>query len=263
MTVPVRHCVALFAACLTVLLLSDPAAEAADLGQRTLGIGARGGDVRELQLLLRQAGFMAKADGIYGRGTYRTVRRLERELGLPVDGVISSADISKIRMALRPATGTGSFQYENPAARPRAVSAQSAPGAQAQLTEDGLAIPPADAPDAIKQVIAAGNAIASKPYRYGGGHGHWDDSGYDCSGSVSYALHGGGLLDEAMPSGSFESWGSDGPGQWITIYANGGHMFMTVAGLRFDTSGRSGTGSRWQQAMRSGSGYTVRHPEGF
>jgi hypothetical protein len=101
------------------------------------------------------------------------------------------------------------------------------------------------------------------PYRYGGGHGRWKDTGYDCSGSVSYALHGGGLLDASMPSGGFTSWGESGPGKWITTYANGGHMYMVVAGLRFDTSGRSRTGSRWQKSMRSSSGFTVRHPEGF
>ena len=122
---------------------------------------------------------------------------------------------------------------------------------------------PAGAPPQVQQIIAAGNEIASKPYKYGGGHGKWDDSGYDCSGSVSYALHGAGLLDEALPSGSFVDWGDPGPGQWVTIYANGGHMYMVVAGLRFDTSGRSNHNTRWQSEQRSSDGYTVRHPPGL
>ncbi|MEY2517457.1 MAG: hypothetical protein QOJ89_4815 [bacterium] len=115
----------------------------------------------------------------------------------------------------------------------------------------------------VRQVIAAGNRIATMPYYYGGGHGNWNDSGYDCSGSVSYALHGAGLLDVALASGGLMSWGEPGPGRWISIYANGGHAFMVVAGRRFDTSGRGQTGSRWQTAMRDASGYVVRHPAGL
>ena len=136
-------------------------------------------------------------------------------------------------------------------------------GPQATVGPDGLAVAPAGAPPQVQQIIAAGNQIASKPYKYGGGHGRWEDSGYDCSGSVSFALHGAGLLDVAMPSGNFVSWGESGPGQWVTIYANGGHMYMVVAGLRFDTSGRSSAGTRWQADMRSGAGYVVRHPTGL
>jgi cell wall-associated NlpC family hydrolase len=112
-------------------------------------------------------------------------------------------------------------------------------------------------------MIAAGNVIAHKPYRYGGGHGRWSDTGYDCSGSVSYALHGAGLLKAPLASYDFEHWGDAGPGEWVTIYANGGHAYMVVAGLRFDTSGRSRTGSRWQTDMRSPRGYVVRHPDGL
>jgi peptidoglycan hydrolase-like protein with peptidoglycan-binding domain len=250
-----------FVAGLLLLALSAVPADAA-IGKRTLAPGTRGGDVRELQRLLRRAGFPGRADGVYGRRTYRAVRRLERELGLRVDGRFSATDLRRVRAALRPAEGSGGYSTEE-MSRPRAVSAQETPGAKAQLTEDGLAIPPANAPEAVKKVIAAGNEIASKPYRYGGGHGSWQDSGYDCSGSVSYALHGGGLLDRSMPSGSFTSWGEAGAGEWITIYANGGHMYMVVAGLRFDTSGRAQTGSRWQKAGRSSSGFTVRHPEGL
>ena len=99
---------------------------------------------------------------------------------------------------------------------------------------------------------------------YGGGHtDDFQDSGYDCSGSVSFALHGAGLLRAPLDSGEFMSWGDAGPGQWVTIYANEGHMYMVVAGLRFDTSGASASGSRWQTEGRSSSGYEVRHPPGL
>ena len=98
------------------------------------------------------------------------------------------------------------------------------------------------------------------PYIYGGGHGKWEDAGYDCSGSVSYALHFGGLLEASMPSGGFMNWGEPGAGQWITIYANGGHAYMTVAGLRFDTSGRTKSGSRWQADNALGPGVHRRAP---
>ena len=253
------------AAVLSALVLG-PAAAQADLGDRPLAKGARGSDVKALQQLLRQAGFASKADGVFGHGTRRAVLRLERELGLRRDGRITSSDLRMIRKALAPSKSAGGFSYTSDTeakARPRAVSAQQAEGSKAILTEDGLAIPPANAPEEVKKVIAAANEIAHKPYRYGGGHGKWEDSGYDCSGSVSYALHGGGLLERSMPSGGFTSWGEAGEGEWITTYANGGHMYMVVAGLRFDTSGRGKTGSRWQKDDRSPSGFTVRHPEGF
>jgi hypothetical protein len=115
----------------------------------------------------------------------------------------------------------------------------------------------------VRRVIAAGNRIADLPYKYGGGHRTFDDSGYDCSGSVSYALHGGGLLSSPLDSSQFMSWGAPGKGRWITIYANPGHAYMVVAGRRFDTSGQYQDGSRWHTTMRSAAGYTVRHPPGF
>ena len=137
-------------------------------------------------------------------------------------------------------------------------------GARAILHANGLAEAPLSAPDRVARVIAGGNEIAKFPYIWGGGHGSFVDNGYDCSGSVSYALAAGGLLKSPMVSGAFERYGKAGPGKWITIYANGGHVFMYVAGLRFDTSGRSGPrGSRWQSAPRYLSGFVVRHPPGM
>jgi hypothetical protein len=117
---------------------------------------------------------------------------------------------------------------------------------------------PYNAPDAVKRVIWAGNKIHSLPYLWGGGHGSWQSSGYDCSGSVSYALHGANLLNTPMDSGSLESWGRSGAGKWITVYANSGHAFMYVAGLRFDTSGADP--SRWQDEVVNSSAYVARHP---
>jgi cell wall-associated NlpC family hydrolase len=128
------------------------------------------------------------------------------------------------------------------------------------------AIAPANAPLAVKRVIAAANRIRTLPYIWGGGHGRWQDSGYDCSGSVSFALHGARMLTTPLTSGSFETWGEAGPGRWITIYANAAHVYMVVAGLRFDTAGdTSGTGPRWHPttaAAASGS-FIVRHPVGL
>jgi cell wall-associated NlpC family hydrolase len=127
----------------------------------------------------------------------------------------------------------------------------------------GMAQAPADAPAAVKQVIAAGNAIAGLPYAYGGGHGSFRADAYDCSGSVSYALAAAGLLSSPLDSTGFESWGEPGPGPWITVYANAGHAFMVVAGWRFDTSSLSQDSTRWTRSMRSTAGFVERHPPGL
>ena len=138
------------------------------------------------------------------------------------------------------------------------------PAGRATLTKDGLARAPGNAPEAVRAVIAGGNAIADFPYVWGGGHGSFEDSGYDCSGSVSYALAAAGLLDRPLASGPLMDYGEAGRGKWITIYSNPGHVFMVVAGLRFDTSGRGGPrGSRWQAAPRSFKGFVARHPPGL
>jgi cell wall-associated NlpC family hydrolase len=137
-----------------------------------------------------------------------------------------------------------------------------ATGKVAKVISSGEAMAPFDAPPVISDVIGAANQIAKTPYRWGGGHGAWRDKGYDCSGSVSFALAAAGLVDSPLTSGLFMRWGAPGPGRWITIYANEGHAFMTVAGLRFDTSGlRAGT--RWQKAPRSTAGFVRRHPPGL
>jgi cell wall-associated NlpC family hydrolase len=136
-------------------------------------------------------------------------------------------------------------------------------GPRARVAADGTAVAPEDAPEVVKRVILAGNQIARFPYRWGGGHGAWRDNGYDCSGSVSFALAGAGLLGRPLSSGDFLGYGQPGPGEWITIYTNPGHIFMVVAGLRFDTSGRGRAGTRWQEAPRTTAGFAVRHVPGL
>jgi hypothetical protein len=128
---------------------------------------------------------------------------------------------------------------------------------------NGIALPPLEAPEAVRQMIEAGNVIARTPYLWGGGHGKWIDKGYDCSGSVSFVLASAGYLEAPLASGPLMSWGEPGPGKWVTIYSHQGHVWMVVAGIRFDTSGARETGSRWQNEMRSTAGFVARHPPGL
>jgi hypothetical protein len=125
--------------------------------------------------------------------------------------------------------------------------------------EDGLAIPPTDAPNRVVKAIEAANEIAKgKDYCYGGGHGKWRSRCYDCSGAVSYALHGGGMLDSPLPSGPLAKWGEKGKSEWLTVYANSGHAYAVIAGLRWDTSMTTGKGPGWSDDMRSGGGFKKR-----
>jgi cell wall-associated NlpC family hydrolase len=134
---------------------------------------------------------------------------------------------------------------------------------QADVLKNGIALPPIEAPEPVRQIIEAGNSIARTPYLWGGGHGKWQDKGYDCSGSVSYALASAGLLNAPLDSGRLMGWGAPGKGKWVTIYTNPGHVYLVVAGVRFDTSGTRATGSRWQKSMRPGGGFVTRHPPGL
>jgi hypothetical protein len=134
---------------------------------------------------------------------------------------------------------------------------------KATALSNGVALPPLEAPEAVRQIIEAGNSIARTPYKWGGGHGKWQDTGYDCSGSVSFALAAAGLLESPLASGPLMSWGKPGAGKWVTIYSNPGHVYLVVAGIRFDTSAPRETGSRWTNTMRSNAGFEARHPPGL
>jgi peptidoglycan hydrolase-like protein with peptidoglycan-binding domain len=192
---------------------------------------ARGGKRSAVVLLQRELGI--SADGIFGPGTEAAVKSFQRSHGLTADGIVGPATWSALghagRSTILKRRGSGSG--------------------------GGL--------DVVARVVRAANRIQSKPYKYGGGHGRWNDTGYDCSGSVSYALHGGGLLSSALTSGGFMRWGAPGKGRRITIYASPSHVYMVIDGRRFDTTGRNETGSRWQASDRSSAGYVVRHPAGL
>lgn len=232
---------------------------------RPLGEGDRGKDVRTVQRLLgRLLGEPIAADGAYGPRTAAAVRRFEVANGLRADGRLTVAEQRALRAAARRVAAerrlaaTGGVDASAALAAPVEDAGQTG---VATLNPDGTATPPPDAPPAVVAIIEAANEIATTPYKYGGGHAKLVDTGYDCSGSVSYALRGAGLMEGALPSGAFETWGRPGPGRWVTIYTHKTHMFMVVAGLRFDTSGARP--SRWQATPRGTDGFVVRHPDGL
>jgi peptidoglycan hydrolase-like protein with peptidoglycan-binding domain len=217
------------------------------LGDRVpLKRGMSGHDVKILQDALTRLGRPVPLTGTFGPQTQAALRSWERSAKRPVNGRVDRGDLAGLRRAFDPA-----------------VILPPVLGATATINADGTATPPAGAPQVIADLFAAANRIATLPYRYGGGHRSFKDTAYDCSGSVSYALHGAGLVDYTMDSTMLESFGAAGPGQWITIYANADHTFLTVAGVRFDTSGQSAAGTRWQPAARSTKGFVVRHPDGL
>ncbi len=199
----------------------------------------RGGGIKSLQAALGLS-----PDGVFGAATEKALRRFQRSKGLPVDGVAGPAT----RRALRMAPGPALKRKRRVQRRRRRSSGGGGGGGGSSI---------------VARVTAAANRIAGKPYRYGGGHGSFNDTGYDCSGSVSYALHGGGLISAPMTSGGFMSYGASGPGRYISIYASSGHVYMTINGRRFDTSARSDSGSRWGGPRQTGGGYVVRHPPGL
>jgi hypothetical protein len=173
-------------------------------------------------------------------------------------------------------TGGSTFQSEPaptptpavpaPGAVPAPVAQPVVPGDRAVLLRDGTAAAPVAAPPQVQQAIWAANTIQGRPYRYGGGHASFLDQGYDCSGTVSFALNAAGLLKRARDSSGFMRYGASRPGRWITIYANPGHAYMVIAGLRLDTSSAGsagGNGPRWRANGRPTAGYTVRHPLRF
>ena len=270
------------------LLLAPGAAQAA----KPLKRGSEGARVVQVQRWLG-----IDADGIFGSGTRRAVKRFQRRHGLAADGIVGPVTWNALRRAGARKTSSGGGQRSAVVLLQRELGIGAdgvfGPATQAAvkrfqrrhgLTADGIVGPaPGSAlghpgrsvilkrrgggsrggGGVVARVIRAANRIQSKPYKYGGGHGRWNDSGYDCSGSVSYALHGGGLLSSALTSSGFMRWGAPGKGRRITIYASPSHVYMVIDGRRFDTTGRDESGSRWQASQRSSAGYVVRHPPGL
>ncbi|MHB1568963.1 MAG: peptidoglycan-binding protein [Solirubrobacteraceae bacterium] len=226
------------------------------LGERVLKPGMRGHDVRVLQGYLTLAGYPTAVDGSYGPATETNVVAFQTANNLqPANGVVTYQDTLVLRQLV-------------------ANALQGGPPQRATLNPDGTVTAPADAPQAVKEAIAAANQIIDTPYIYAGGHASWKSTGYDCSGAVSYALHGANLLTAPEDSTGLESYGSPGPGQWITIYADAGHTFIVIAGLAFDTAHYgpttpAGTGPRWLAPadvlanLQDGGNYVVRHPSGL
>jgi Putative peptidoglycan binding domain len=276
-------------AVLAVALVAACCALPAAAAPPTLERGDRGPSVRRLQRALH-----LPADGVFGRDTVRAVRRLQRRHGLKADGIVGPATWRTLGGARSPRSGRRRAVRILQRRIGVAVDGVFGPATQAAvrsfqrnhgLTADGIVGPATwgalgiqgsrpvlkrarrghggGIPAAVWHAVSAANRIAGKPYRYGGGHGSFHDSGYDCSGSVSYVLHGAGLLGRPLSSGGLMHWAAPGRGRWITVYAHPSHTFLVIRGRRYDTTGRFASGSRWQPAMRSTAGYVARHPPGL
>jgi peptidoglycan hydrolase-like protein with peptidoglycan-binding domain len=235
--------------------------------QRTLGSrlpltpGMSGDDVASLQQALTVAGFPVTADGQFGAATEQALEAWEAASARPVDGIVDADDAAALLGVL--ATATPITPAPDPAPLPTPEPTPAPTAATATINSAGHAVAAPGSPVRVERIVAAANHIATLPYRFGGGHGRFTDTAYDCSGSVSYALHGAKLLDTTLDSTGLEHFGAAGPGRWVTIYANAGHTYMVIEGLRFDTSGAVQAGTRWQADPRPSTGYVIRHPAGL
>jgi peptidoglycan hydrolase-like protein with peptidoglycan-binding domain len=203
--------------------------------------GSAGGEAGGSAVARLQSALRLSSDGEFGPATEAAVKRLQARHGLTVDGVVGPATWALV--------GIDGEETLTPPASAKASSGSSSE------TGEGSSV--------ISRVIAAGDEIATRPYVWGGGHGSFQSVGYDCSGSVSYALHGAGLLSSPEDSSALEGYGEAGPGRHITIYANADHAFMVVDGKRFDTVALAETGTRWSSSMTSTAGFVARHPDGL
>jgi cell wall-associated NlpC family hydrolase len=179
-------------------------------------------------------------------------------------GPIVPGDPSTLPPASAGSNGTAIPRHSTAQREKIFANVSASGGGSTSILLTGIALPPPDAPPAVKDVINNANTIVGRPYIWGGGHGSWYSHGYDCSGAVSFALFGGGMIPRPLTSSELEGWGATGPGKWITVYANAGHTFAEIAGLRWDTSGtESGTGPRWHLGSRPTGDFVVRHPPGY
>ena len=246
--------VAVVAMCAVIPISQADAARS--FGTRPLAKPMRGADVKQLQQLLTAYGVAASADGQFGRQTRRAVKTWERSGGRRANGRASVSE----QVALQASVGRGeTIDGTTEAAEPAPV----APGATATLGPDGLAVAPESAPRRSRTSSRPATRSPASPTATAAATAAGRTAGTTVSGSMSYAFHGAGMLATALDSSGFMRWGDAGEGTWVTTYANAGHSYMVVAGLRFDTSGLSADGSRWHTSERSGAGYTVRHPEGL
>jgi peptidoglycan hydrolase-like protein with peptidoglycan-binding domain len=242
-----------------------PAGAQAGLGDRVLKLGARGADVSALQGYLDAAGYPLEQTGRYDRRTRGRVQAFQNHFGLRATGVVTRRVARMIRVTATAPPGYGGTMFDPSPPKPSGPvpdDLEIVPGSRAKVLRDGTAAAPANAPDEVKRIIASANEIAKLPYKWGGGHATWRDTGYDCSGSTTYALRTT-FRRGRLPTFGYSTWQLPGEGRWITVYASSWHVFMTVAGLRYDTSGLRVAGSRWTTQTRSLGGFRARHPAGF
>ena len=225
------------------------------LGRRILRKGLHGNDVTILQGYLTIAGFPTSVDGNFGPQTASSVAAFKQAHSItPANGVAGPSFVTALRSAINAYTS-------------------DVPAGTATINPDGTATAPAGAPPAVQAMITAANQIINTSYCVGGGHGKWKSSCYDCSGAVSYVLHGAGLLSSSEDSTGLESYGSAGPGRWVSVYGDPSHAFIVIAGIAFDTANYggpnipAGDGPRWRSNplgnLADGGHYVVRHAPGL